>query len=79
MAFNSSAVKSLWTEDTAGTAPALALFGSRSPTTGMLEASMVWKGVATKWPFSSNHSVKERARVMVWDLPDFGVRVMFRL
>lgn len=57
-----------------------ALLGSRVPTTGTEEASMDWKGVATKWPASSNHSVKERERCRVWGLPPFGEEtVMVRL
>lgn len=58
---------------------ALALFGSRLPMTGTVEASMVWKGVATKRPAASNHSVKERDRLMVVGLPVRGVMVMVRL
>lgn len=59
---------------------ALARLGSSFPMAGTVEASMVWKGVATKWPFSSNHSVKERVRLRFWDLPpDLGVRVIVRL
>jgi hypothetical protein len=44
-----------------------------------VEASIVWKGVATKRPAASNHSVKERDRLMVVGLPVLGVMVMARL
>lgn len=58
----------------------VARLGSNFPMTGTLEARRVWKGRATKWPFSSNHSVKERASVKFWGLlDDFEVRVMVRL
>lgn len=61
-------------------AKVFARLGSSCPMTGTVEASMVWKGVTTKWPFSSNHSVNARARLMVCDFEeDFGVRVMVRL
>lgn len=49
------------------------------PMAGTVEASMVWKGVATKWPAASNHSVKDRARSMVRGLPDLEAMVMVRL
>lgn len=63
----------------AAEAGALALLGSRVPMTGTVEASMVWKGVATKRPAASNHSVKERERLMVVGLPDLGAMVIVRL
>lgn len=78
MAASSSAVYSGVAEDPAAGAT-LALFGSRLPMTGTVEASMVWKGVATKRPAASNHSVKERDRLMVVGLPVLGAMVMVRL
>lgn len=60
-------------------AGAFALLGSRLPMTGTVEASMVWKGVAIKRPAASNHSVKERDRLMVVGPPVLGVTVMARL
>lgn len=70
---------SVYWEGAGSAAGALALFGSRLPMTGTVEASMVWKGVATKRPAASNHSVKERERLMVVGLPVLGAMVMVRL
>lgn len=75
MALSSSSVY-CGADSAAGT---LALLGSRLPMTGTVEASIVWKGVATKRPAASNHSVKERDRLMVVGLPVLGVMVMARL
>lgn len=48
--------------------------------TGTVEARTVWKGVATKCPAASNHSVKDRESSMVRGLPpDLGVMLMARL
>lgn len=78
MALSSSSVYCGGGADPAA-AGALALLGSRVPMTGTVEASMVWKGVATKRPAASNHSVKERDRLMVVGLPVLGAMVMVRL
>ncbi|KUI57892.1 hypothetical protein VP1G_10991 [Cytospora mali] len=53
-----------------------ALLGSAFPMAGTVEASIIWKGVTTKCPAASNHSVKDRERSMVRGLPDLGAIVM---
>ena len=46
------------------------LFESSLAIVGTEVASIDWNGGATKWPAASNHSVKERDRLMVRDVEE---------
>jgi hypothetical protein len=75
-ALSASNISALYPCDTEAASVGTRL-GSNLAMTGIDEASMLWKGGATKWPAASNQSAKGRVKVIVSAFfeEDLGVTV----